>query len=125
MSLPLPTTIFVCTTCRRGEETFEPAELRSGFKFHAALEEAAQNNATVQVIAVECLSNCKRGCNVTYAGQGKWSYGFGDLDPVTQLQDVLDVAKLHFDAVDGVIPWAERPDAIRKKTMSRTPPLPA
>jgi predicted metal-binding protein len=122
-----PTIIFVCTTCRQGDEPYEPAEGRSGFKFHAALETAASKaeskNECFIVQAVECLGACDKSCNVTFAAKNKWSYGFSYLDPATQVQDVIDVAKLHFETVDGVIPWFERPDAIRRKSLSRTPPV--
>jgi predicted metal-binding protein len=118
-----PTIIFVCTTCRKGDEPFEPAEGRSGFKFYASLEKSATNDERFIVQAVECLGACDKSCNVTFAAKNKWSYGFSYLDPTTQVQDVIDVAKLHFETNDGVIPWFERPDTIRKKSLSRTPPI--
>lgn len=121
--MPQPTIIFVCTTCRKGDEPFEPAEGRSGFKFHASLEKSAAKDDRFIVQAVECLSSCDRSCNVTFAAKNKWSYGFSYLDAATQVQDVIEVAKLHYETVDGVIPWFERPDAIRKKSLSRTPPI--
>jgi predicted metal-binding protein len=118
-----PTIIFVCTTCRQGDEPFEPAEGRSGFKFHNVLEHAANNDERFIVQAVECLGACDKSCNVTFAAKNKWSYGFSYLDPATQVQDVIEVAKLHYETNDGVIPWFERPDSIRKKSLSRTPPI--
>ncbi len=115
-----PTIIFVCTTCRRGDEAFEPAQGRSGYKFYQKMTELAQNDSRFIVQSVECLSSCSSGCNVTYAAKDKWSYGFGDLD-LTQVDNALSVAKLHYQSSDGVIPWNERPDAIRRKSMSRMP----
>ncbi len=121
--LNTPTIIFVCTTCRKGDEPFEPATGRSGFKFHASLEKSAAKDDRFIVQPVECLGACDKSCNVTFAAKNKWSYGFNNLDPNTQVQDVLEVAKLHYETQDGVIPWFERPDTIRRKSLSRTPPL--
>ncbi len=118
-----PTIIFVCTTCRSSGEAFEPETGRSGFRFYNAIKNAAHTDTRFRVEPVECLSACDTSCNVTFAAKNKWSYAFSSLDP-QGVQDVLDVAKLHFDTMDGIIPWFERPDTIRAKSTSRTPPVP-
>ncbi len=118
-----PTTIFVCTTCRSTGEAFEPESGRSGFKFFHDIKTVANGDPRFKIEPVECLSSCDKSCNVTFAAKNKWSYGFSGLDPLTQAQDVLDVAKLHYETPDGVIPWFERPEKIRAKSTSRIPPI--
>ena len=117
------TTIFVCVTCRRGEEELGPREDRSGFKFHAALEGAA-SGLPFRIERVECLLGCTTGCNVALRADSKWSYHFSDLDPATQVKDVLAIAALHAASPVGEVPWGKRPEAIKRKAVSRIPPLP-
>ncbi len=124
MNQNVPTIIFVCTTCRSAGEAFEPETGRSGFKFYEALKHAIDADKRFKIQPVECLSSCDKSCNVTFAAKNKWSYGFSGLDALSQTQDVIDVAKLHYETPDGVIPWFERPESIRTKSTSRTPPLP-
>jgi predicted metal-binding protein len=119
-----PTTIFVCTTCRRGTETLEPAEERSGAKLFARLKEAAKDRSDLQILGVECLLNCTGGCNIALRCDGKWSYHFGDLDPELQLANILKIATMHNLAADGEVPWGKRPEEIKRKAVSRIPPLP-
>ncbi len=117
------TVIFVCSTCRQGEEPSEPKEGRSGTKFLTAVQNAASGFTNIEVREVECLSNCRNGCNIAVSSQGKWTYQFGNLDAATQAQDVIEIARMHSDTTDGVIPWGPRPDPIKRKTVARIPPL--
>jgi len=116
------TTLFVCITCRRGEEALGPIEARTGFRFRAALQAAAEGSP-IRIEGVECLLNCTRGCNVALRAEQKWSYHFGDLDPDKDVEDVLTIAGMHADSADGEVPWGRRPEAIRRKAVSRIPPL--
>lgn len=118
-----PTTVFVCITCRRGEEGLGPLEERTGFRFRAALQQAA-GDAPIRVEGVECLLNCTKGCNIALRAERKWSYHFGDLDPASQVEDVIALARLHALSPDGEVPWSKRPEAIKRKAVSRIPPFP-
>lgn len=112
----------MCTTCRRGDEPAEPKDSRSGAKFFAAIAEAASGRADLVVQPVECLLNCNHGCNIALRADGKWSYHFGDLDPGEQVAHVLALADMHGNAQDGEVPWGKRPEAIKRKAISRIPP---
>ena len=81
--------------------------------------------AGVQVRGVECLSNCSRGCTVALRGTGRWSYVYGDIDPDLHLTSLLEGAAKYRDTVDGLIPWRQRPDILRKGVIARIPPLEA
>jgi predicted metal-binding protein len=122
--LPDPTTIFVCTTCRRGTEALEPIEERSGAKLFALVKEAARDRPDLEILGVECLLNCTRGCNIALRCDGKWSYHFGDLDPSMQVANIIEIATMHSLAADGDVPWGKRPEEIKRKAVSRIPPLP-
>ena len=120
------TTLIVCTTCRRGQDTTASDRDRAGAQFFRALSNAVAAAAElpdIRVQPVECLLNCTRGCNIALRAEGKWSYHFGDLDPDVQLDNVLALAAMHHAAADGEVPWGRRPEAIKRNAISRLPPI--
>ena len=78
-------TLYVCVTCKAGED-------RPGQALFDALSAriAADGEAGVCLRAVECLSVCKRPCTVALAARGKWTYVVGDLSLETHLDDIVD-----------------------------------
>jgi predicted metal-binding protein len=111
-------TVFVCMTCRREGDTAEP---RPGARLYAALKEHAAGD--LEVMPVECLSNCTRSCSAAITAPGKWTYVVGDLDPDQHVGDVIAFARLHRNSADGLTVWRDRPVHIRKNTIARVPPL--
>ncbi|MGO9982846.1 MAG: DUF1636 family protein [Rhodomicrobium sp.] len=119
-------TLHVCVTCRRGEETLEPKEGRSGYKMQLALAEAMKNGGAggVELMPAECLSGCKRSCTVALAAPGKWTYVIADLDPERHAADILSFAEQYAAHPDGVPAWRERPEIVKRNVLARVPPLP-
>jgi predicted metal-binding protein len=115
------TTIHVCTTCRLGDEPLEPREARSGARLYRELS-ARASEEEFEVIPVECLSVCKRPVTIGFSAPGKWSYIYGDFPPGSSAQTILAAARLYADAPDGLIPWRERPEAIKRGVVARVPP---
>jgi predicted metal-binding protein len=117
------TRIYVCVTCRT--ETDE--QPRAGARFHAALQRVLESDPdpNLELVPVECLSVCRRPCTVSFAAPGKWIYVYGDLQPDADADLVRDAARLYAAAPDGLIPWRQRPDAMKKGVVARVPPLPA
>lgn len=116
-------TLYVCVTCRREGEPATQSKgegPRQGARLHAALKEQASD---IDVVGVECLSNCERGCTVAVGAPGKWTYIVGRLDPDQHVPDVLAFARLHGDSADGLTVWRDRPVHVRKNTIARVPPL--
>jgi predicted metal-binding protein len=111
-------TLYVCITCKAGEE-------RLGQALFDALSAriAAEDKAGVCLRGVECLSVCKRPCTVALTARGKWTYVVGDLSLETHLDDILTAARRFAGTHDGLVPWRERPIPFRKGVISRTPPL--
>ena len=113
-------TLFVCVTCRReGEATAEPWP---GARFYATLKEQA---ADLEIVPVECLSNCTRSCTAAVTAPGKWTYVIGHLDPERNVDDILKFTRAHHAHVDGLPAWCERPEHVRKNTIARVPPMTA
>jgi predicted metal-binding protein len=115
------TTIHVCTTCRLGDEPLEPKEARSGARLYRELSERGVHE-NVEIIPVECLSVCKRPVTIGFSAPGKWSYIYGDFPPESSAEMILTAAQLYADAPEGLIPWRERPDAIKRGVIARIPP---
>lgn len=116
-----PVTIYVCTTCRRAED---PAEApRAGARLHAAVAEAANDATDVAVVGVECLSVCKRPVTIGFTAAGKWTYVYGDFVPETAAEGILAAARQYAIAPEGLIPWRERPDSLKKGVVARIPPI--
>ncbi|WP_375408589.1 DUF1636 family protein [uncultured Methylobacterium sp.] len=112
--------LYVCTTCRMADDASEP---RAGARLLAALQEAVVTDG-VRIEGVECLSVCKRPCTVAVASEGRWTYVYGDLDPVSSAGTILDGLGLYADTPDGIVPWKARPEAFRKGVVARIPPFP-
>jgi predicted metal-binding protein len=121
------TTLFVCVTCR-GQATspVQSEEPRPGARLLAAINAVpGERREGLTIEPVECLSNCNRACTVAVTAPGKWTYVLGALDPDLHANDVLAFARLHRAHEAGLPAWRERPEYVRKNTISRVPPLPS
>ena len=119
-----PVRILVCATCRAAGG--DPDAPRPGALLAAGLRDALDPtlDAAVSVETVECLSVCKRPCTVALSGEGRWTYVYGDLAPASGVETLLTFARQYREAPDGIVPWRERAEAIRKGVVARLPPLP-
>jgi predicted metal-binding protein len=118
------TTLFVCITCKgsvapTGDDV-PPDAIRPGARFYEALKA----RGGIDVVPVECLSNCTRSCTAAVSAPGKWTYVVGHLDPDLHVDDMLSFARLHDATADGLTVWRERPEHVRKNTIARVPPVP-
>ena len=113
--------LLVCTTCRIPDAV--PDDKRPGAVLLDVLLAAPPAGVTVR--AVECLSNCSRGCTVALRAQGRWTYIYGNIDPAQHLDALLDGAQKYAATPDGLVPWRERPEHFRKNCIARIPPLEA
>jgi predicted metal-binding protein len=114
-------TVFICISCEGSDASPE----RPGRLLFDAVTVGlrARADGEVTVKPVDCLGVCKRPCTVALAGNGKWTYVFGDLSHESHADDVI-AAALSFGATEnGIIPWRERPQSFRKGVVSRIPPL--
>ncbi|TDL74940.1 DUF1636 domain-containing protein [Palleronia sediminis] len=114
-------TLTVCTTCRAGLPDLPDAP-RPGARLHDGIARAGLPEG-VRLRAVECLSACSRGCSLTLTGgPGRWSYVYGDLDPETDIPEILRGAAAYAATRDGIVPWRDRPTIFRKQSIARIPP---
>lgn len=119
-----PTRLLVCTTCRAEGEPASPPEARAGARLFRTLVEATAGDPGVELVPVECLSVCRRPCTVGFSAAGKWTYIYGDLPAETGASVILEALGLYAATSDGLIPWKQRPDAVKRGVVARLPPLP-
>ena len=111
--------IYVCTTCRGPDGLVRdplPGQLL------AAATIAAAHGTGIQVRPIRCLANCSRGPSAAMRANGSWTYIFGGLDAACAPALVIG-ARMLAQALDGILPWRGRPDALKRGLCARTPPL--
>lgn len=113
-------TIFVCTSCRDGNDP----ERRPGAAFIDALRSRlAERELHFDVEPAECLAVCKRPATIALASATKWTYVIGDLDPASSIDEAIDSAARFAESENGIVAWKDRPACFKKGVISRTPPL--
>ena len=121
-SATAPPTIHVCVTCRQPGDA--SGLERPGARLHAELLRGAETSGSAAaIVPVECLSVCKRPCTVAFSAPGKWTYVYADLPPESAAETLLAGAALYAEAPDGIIPWKQRPETLKRGVVARIPPL--
>jgi predicted metal-binding protein len=118
--------LFVCKTCASVWQDGKRVGESGGQKLLQQIQELAQNwhlRDEFPIQEVECMSACNRSCVVAFAGQGKLTYLFGDLPVEGCAEAVLECASKYYNKPDGVLPWSERPEPLKKGILARIPSL--
>ena len=113
----------VCLEC--GTEAAAPGDAPAGEKLFELIREILRDPAfaTLHPRKVACLGNCDCDCRLALADPDRWSWMLGDVDP-SQDEDLLrEVIRLWVEAPSGLIPKAERPEALKDKALGRMPPV--
>ncbi len=115
--------LLICTKCR--QIGVEPeGETRPGAELYARVAEAGIDGVTVT--PVECLQNCDDGCSVALrGGPARWTYIYGRFDLETGPDEIREGALQYAATPDGLIPWRQRSQHLRKNCIARVPPLAA
>ena len=113
-------TIWVCVTCRAAADpTDAPC---AGLALADATTVAAANADDILVKRVRCLGNCGRGPSAAIRCDESWTYVFGNLESTRDGLSLIAGARLLAQAVDGIMPWRGRPDALKRSLVARIPP---
>lgn len=123
--------LFVCKTCATVWKEGKPEGKSGGKKLIEQLNKLHQNwdlREQFPIQEVECMSACSSPCTVSFSAAGKYTYLFGNLPAdVETLQAtsvaVLECASQYFTKPDGLLPWSERPEPLKKGVIARIPPL--
>lgn len=113
--------ITVCTSCRH-----TGTECRPGYELINRLRQAIEAAGGAvpedfEISGVACMAGCDRPCTVAYHGSRKATYLFGDIDPETDIDDLVSFAKQYAYLHDGWCSSVDRPGKLRKSTLARVP----
>ena len=113
--------ITICTTCRhKGTECLPGYELIERLRQAIALAGDAIPEA-FEVSGVACMAGCDRPCTVAYHASKKATYLFGDIEPETDIEDLVAFAEQYAQLQDGWCSSVDRPGKLRKSTLARVP----
>jgi len=113
--------IFVCTSCRHKDSPCRPG-LNLIRKLQDALALAVpMTGDDFEVSGVACMAGCSRPCTVAFRASEKASYLFGDIDPDTDIDDLVTFARDYRRRVDGWCSASERPGKLRRTALARIP----
>jgi predicted metal-binding protein len=123
-------TLFVCTTCASVWENGKRVGESGGDRLLQQLQLVYQNwdlrtEFTIQPVA--CMSACDRACVISFAAPGKHTYLFGDLahdlaSPNLAIDAILTCATKYLAQPQGLLPWADRPEPLKKGILAKIPP---
>ncbi|KIC48453.1 DUF1636 domain-containing protein [Tateyamaria sp. ANG-S1] len=113
--------ITICTSCKH-----KGTECRPGYelieRLRAAIADAGDAvTDDFEISGVACMAGCDRPCTVAYHGTRKATYLFGDIDPETDIGDLLAFARQYAALEDGWCSSLDRPGKLRKTTLARVP----
>ncbi|MEH2193621.1 MAG: DUF1636 family protein [Nostoc sp.] len=119
-------TLFVCTTCASVWQNGKRVGISGGEQLLHRLQELSQGwelQEKFSIRAVECMSACNRSCVIAFAAEGKSTYLFGDLPVNGSASAVLECASQYYTKSDGLLPWSERAEPLKKGILAKIPPL--
>ncbi len=121
METPRDHRITICTSCRH-----KGTHCRPGYELIDRLRQAiaAAGDALTdgfEVSGVACMAGCDRPCTVAYHGTRKATYLFGDIDPATDVEDLIRFARQYARLQDGWCSSGDRPGKLRSTTLARVP----
>jgi predicted metal-binding protein len=114
------TAVLVCITCRAATDPSDAP--RKGLTLAQATTRALGNAADVDVVRVRCLGNCNRGLSAAIRRENAWTYVFGNLDANNDGPALIAGARLFAQSTDGLMPWRDRPDPLKRGLIARVPP---
>lgn len=116
----------VCTRCRPPDFA-GPDNERPGYQLAGSILRRARHEATrpftLTTRGVRCMSQCKRPCVVAFSAPAKFTLVFGDLDPQTDADAVMKLARQYAASTDGLVLRSDRPAPLRAGILGRIPPL--
>jgi predicted metal-binding protein len=120
--------LLVCTACASVWKDGKREGKSGGQQFMEDLSKLALDwefSEHFDIREVECMSACSHSCAVSFAAAGKYTYLFGDLPPnePESVEAVLECAGQYYAKPDGLLPWSERPQALKKGVLAKIPPL--
>lgn len=115
--------ITICTSCKH-----KGTQCRPGYELIEKLRRAMSAAGDTigddfEISGVACMAGCDRACTVAYQSTRKATYLFGDIDPETDIDDLVAFAKQYSYLHDGWCPAVDRPGKLRNTALARVPAM--
>lgn len=110
-------TLFICKTCRSAD-----GDGRPGVDFIRALREGFAGDGAAAIRPVTCLSQCASPCAAVLSRPDGFSYVFSGITR-DDLNDLALGARMLADDERGLLPFRERPAALKRTLVARIPPF--
>jgi predicted metal-binding protein len=107
--------LVICSTCLKDSENTP-----QGVALAQSLREMIKN-PDITVETVECMNVCSQPTSISFRADGKAAYLFADIDPQTDLGDIVAFADLYTDSKDGIITDARPAGRLRHLLVGRIP----
>ncbi|WP_421857728.1 DUF1636 family protein [Oricola sp.] len=113
--------ILVCTTC-----SHNGGDCRPGYDLIDKLSKAIRDAGYAvpedfTISGTACMAGCGRPCTVAYQASAKTAYLFGDIDPETDIADLVEFAGTYANTPDGWTKAGDRPGKLALTTLARLP----
>ena len=121
-------TVMVCITCRAATDPSDAMGAATqgaaapGAALAKATADAALGASDILVQRIRCLGNCSRGLSAAIRCDNSWTYIFGGLRPAQDGPSLILGARLLAQAADGIMPWRDRPESLKRGLIARVPP---
>ncbi|MEA5617673.1 DUF1636 family protein [Cronbergia sp. UHCC 0137] len=118
--------LFVCTTCGSQWQDGKRIGQSQGEQLLQQLQKLAKHSDLHDqfcIQGVECMSACSHACIIAFAAPAKFTYLFGDLTVDISTSAILECASQYYAKADGLLPWSERPEPLKKGILAKIPPL--
>ena len=96
--------------------------IRLSARYTLAKLDNAELPAGVRVRSVDCLSNCKNGCKIVLRAAARWTYIYGNINPVSDFEQLCEGIAGYSDSEDGIVPRKQRVALFWKNSIARVPP---
>lgn len=114
-----PHQILVCQSCRHLDRACQPG-LELVQKLRVAIAAAGLEDG-FEVSGTACMAGCERPCTVAWRATAKATYLFGDIDPETDIEDLVTFARAYQRQEDGWTSAADRPGKLAEHVLARIP----
>lgn len=119
--------LFVCKSCAFSSSQREYLGESGGYHLLQNLLDLQAEwhlRSHYRIESVSCLSGCSRPCAIAFSAANKTTLMFGDLPPLESAPAILKLAEQYYASPDGIVPYQERPEVLKKGILARIPPLP-
>lgn len=112
--------ILICQDCRRKDKPCWPGlvlleNLRAAV---AKIKPLAQD---FEISGTACMAGCDRPCTVAWRATSKATWLFGDIEPETDIDALVEFAHLYQRLEDGWCRASDRPGKLANSALARIP----